>query len=52
MNQTMVRYRICLKHKHCRVTMVEDDIANQAAESVGINEMTILAILGYNFWPE
>ena len=26
--------------------MVEDDIANQAAESVGINEMTILAILG------
>ena len=26
--------------------MVEDDIANQAAESVGINEMTVLAILG------
>ena len=26
--------------------MVEDDIANQAAESVGINEITILAILG------
>ena len=42
----MVRYRICLKHEHYRNTMVEDDIANQAAESVGINEMTILAILG------
>ena len=26
--------------------MVEDDIANQAAESVGINEMTVLAIIG------
>ena len=48
MNQTVhwVYVRICLKHRHCPVAMVEDDIANQAAESVGINEMTVLAILG------
>ena len=48
MNQTVHWFyrRICLKHRHYRVTMVEDDIANQAAESVGINEMTVLAILG------
>ena len=48
MNQTVpwVYCRICLKHRHSPVTMVEDDIANQAAESVGINEMTVLAILG------
>ena len=48
MNQTVhwVCVRICLKHRHCPVAMVEDDIANQAAESVGINEMTVLAILG------
>ena len=48
MNQTVhwVYLRICLKHRHCPVAMVEDDIANQAAESVGINEMTVLAILG------
>ena len=48
MNQTVpwVCRRICLKHRHSTATMVEDDIANQAAESVGINEMTVLAILG------
>ena len=48
MNQTVpwVYRRICLKHRHSTATMVEDDIANQAAESVGINEMTVLAILG------
>ena len=48
MNQTVpwVYCRICLKHRHSTATMVEDDIANQAAESVGINEMTVLAILG------
>ena len=38
--------RICLNHRLIAVSMVEDDIANQAAESVGINEITILAILG------
>ena len=48
MNQTVPQTcrRICLKHRHCRSAMVEDNIANQAAQSVGINEMTILAILG------
>ena len=52
MNQTVPWFyrRICLKHRHYRVTMVEDDIANQAAESVGINEMTVLAILGIICW--
>ena len=48
MNQTVSNdfLRICLNHRLIAVSMVEDDIANQAAESVGINEMTILAILG------
>mgnify|MGYP001496870678 FL=1 len=39
-------HRISLNHRLIGVSMVEDDIANQAAESVGINEITILAILG------
>ena len=48
MNQTSVisSIRISLNHRLGAESMVEDDIANQAAESVGINEMTILAILG------
>ena len=48
MNQTAVisSLRISLNHRLSAESMVEDDIANQAAESVGINEMTILAILG------
>ena len=48
MNQTAVisSLRISLNHRLGAESMVEDDIANQAAESVGINEMTILAILG------
>ena len=48
MNQTAVIFslRISLNHRLGAESMVEDDIANQAAESVGINEMTILAILG------
>ncbi len=48
MNQTVSHdfLRISLNHRLIAVSMVEDDIANQAAESVGINEMTILAILG------
>ena len=48
MNQTTALFhqRICLNHRLSAEDMVEDDIANQAAESVGINEMTIIAIAG------
>ena len=48
MNETTIAgcLRICLNHRLSAEVMAEDDLASQAAESVGINEMTILAIIG------
>ena len=48
MNQTTALFhqRICLNHRLITDSMVEDDIANKAVESVGINEITVLAIIG------
>lgn len=48
MNETTIAgcLRICLNHRLGADVMVEDGLASKAAESVGINEMTILAILG------